>query len=73
MLHLTLAGNMLRAIGRNQALYDKDFIPTYPDQIFYDKVDIKFGPADKKTLESFVQVSSRNTLTQTGRTTWVNQ
>jgi hypothetical protein len=56
MLHLTLAGNMLRAIGRNQALYDKDFIPTYPDQIFYDKVDIKLGPADKRTLESFVQV-----------------
>ena len=57
---------MLCAIGQNQALYDKDFIPMYPDQIFYDKVNIKLGPADKKTLESFVQVFLRNTLTQTG-------
>jgi len=56
MLHLTLAGNMLLAIGRSQALYDRDFIPTYPDQIFYDKVDVKLGPADEKTLKSFVQI-----------------
>ena len=56
MLRLALAGNMLRAIGGTQALYDKCFIPAYPDEIFYDKVKMKLGPADRRTLGSLVEV-----------------
>jgi hypothetical protein len=30
MLHLTLAGNVLRAVGGKFKVYDPDFIPKYP-------------------------------------------
>ncbi len=57
MLHLALAGNMLRALGGTQLLYDKKFMPEYPSQILFDKIDMELRPADKRNLECFLKVS----------------
>ena len=57
MLHLALAGNMLRALGGTQLLYDKKFMPEYPSQILFDKIDMELRPADKKILECFLKAS----------------
>ncbi|PIL22475.1 hypothetical protein GSI_15163 [Ganoderma sinense ZZ0214-1] len=46
MLHLALAGNMLRALDGKQLLYDESFMPKYPSQILYDKIDMELRPAD---------------------------
>lgn len=56
MLHLSLAGNILRAVDGSQALYDKAFIPTYPSTILYEPIDMKLRAAVKENLESFLKV-----------------
>ncbi len=56
MLHLALAGNMLRALGGTQLLYDKSFLPTYPSQILFEQIDMKLQPANKENLECFLKV-----------------
>lgn len=57
MLHLALAGNILRALGGTQLLYNKSFMPEYPSQILFDKIDMELRSADKKNLECFLKVS----------------
>lgn len=56
MLHLSLAGNMLTALDAKQSLYDSAFMPTYPSQILFDKIDMKLQPANKENLECFLKV-----------------
>ncbi|KAI1793394.1 ferritin-like-domain-containing protein [Ganoderma leucocontextum] len=58
MLHLALAGNMLRALGGTQLLYNKSFMPEYPSQILFDKIDMELRPADKKNLECFLKIEA---------------
>ncbi|OBZ79329.1 hypothetical protein A0H81_00194 [Grifola frondosa] len=58
MLHLSLAGNMLRALGGKQALYDKGFMPTYPSKILYDEIDMQLRAADKKNIENFLKLEA---------------
>ncbi|EKM50629.1 uncharacterized protein PHACADRAFT_263998 [Phanerochaete carnosa HHB-10118-sp] len=58
MLHLSLAGNMLRALDGTQKLYDNNFMPTYPSQILFDKVDMKLQPANKENLECFLKIEA---------------
>ena len=57
MLHLALAGNMLRALNGTQPLYDKTFMPVYPSKILFDQIDMELRPADKKSLECFLKVN----------------
>ncbi|KAF8208005.1 ferritin-like-domain-containing protein [Mycena galopus ATCC 62051] len=58
MLHLALAGNMLRSLDGVQTLYDRDFMPTYPSQILFDKVDMKLQPANKENLDCFLRIEA---------------
>ena len=57
MLHLALAGNMLRALDGKQPLYNKSFMPIYPSKILFNEIDMELRPADKKNLECFLKVS----------------
>lgn len=57
MLHLSLAGNMLRALNGTQKLYEHSFMPVYPSKILYDKVDMKLQPANKENLDCFLKAS----------------
>lgn len=56
MLHLALSGNMLAALGGKQALYDKEFMPTYPSEILFEHIPMKLQPANKENLECFLKV-----------------
>nr|VWO96715.1 Uncharacterized protein [Ganoderma boninense] len=58
MLHLALAGNMLRALDGKQLLYDESFMPKYPSHILYDKIDMELRPADKKNLDCFLKIEA---------------
>ncbi|KAI0027078.1 ferritin-like-domain-containing protein [Vararia minispora EC-137] len=58
MLHLALAGNLLRALNDIQTLYDKKTMPTYPSHILYDKIDMKLRPADKENLDCFLKIEA---------------
>lgn len=63
MLHLALAGNILRALDGTQTLYDKLFLPTYPSQILFEQIDMKLQPANKDNLECFLKVRARQAHT----------
>ena len=58
MLHLSLAGNILRAIGGHPKLYDAKSIPRYPMNMAgrypYLRLDLK--RADKDHLKTFIAV-----------------
>ena len=56
MLHLTLTGNILSALGGSMDLYHADVIPKFPGKILYDKVDMVLDRANKKCLERFKKV-----------------
>ena len=60
MLHLTLAGNILRALGAEQKLYDKKFIPVYDgnNRLLYDQINLNLEAAEKPLLETFIKVLS---------------
>ncbi|TBU46322.1 ferritin-like-domain-containing protein [Dichomitus squalens] len=58
MLHLALAGNMLAALGGTQPLYDKLFIPTYPSEILFEKIEMALRPANKENLECFLKIEA---------------
>lgn len=57
MLHLTLAGNILRALTGTQKLYEKAFVPVYNDETFllYDEVKLELRCLKKPLLESFIK------------------
>ena len=57
MLHLSLAGNVLRAIGGRPKLYDVNVIPYYPMNMPYRnwlKLCLREGTKDN--LDTFVKV-----------------
>ena len=58
MLHLSLAGNILRALGGEYRLYDKEHLPVYDDDahILYDAIELNLEPAQKHLLGTFVKV-----------------
>ncbi|KIK63446.1 hypothetical protein GYMLUDRAFT_72117 [Collybiopsis luxurians FD-317 M1] len=58
MLHLSLVGNMLRALDGIQVLYNQDFIPQYPSKILYSKIPMELRPADKKNLDCFLKIEA---------------
>ncbi|KAF8630503.1 hypothetical protein AX15_002874 [Amanita polypyramis BW_CC] len=58
MLHLCLAGNILRSIDENPRLYDKSFIPTYPNTILKTKIEMNLRRADKRSLQAFLLIEA---------------
>ena len=59
MLHLTLTGNILSALGGSMDLYHPDVIPKFPGKVLYEEVDVILDRANKKCLERFQKVSTR--------------
>jgi len=59
MLHLGLAGNMLRSIGGRPQIYGEGFTPEYPSYIFYEKrVKMEMKPATKEHIQTFVDLEA---------------
>jgi len=60
MLHLSLAGNLMRALKGDVYLYDEAFMPKYNEQtkLLYDRIDLNLEPAKKPLLETFVKIES---------------
>ena len=58
MLHLTLAGNILRAIGGDPKLYDAKTIPCYPMLMpgRVPKLWLELRRASKRNLQTFIDV-----------------
>jgi hypothetical protein len=58
MLHLSLAGNILRAVGGNPKLYDVHYIPCYPMLMpgRVPKLWLELRRANKRNLQTFVDV-----------------
>jgi hypothetical protein len=61
MLHLALAGNLLRSIGESGPhLYSAAFLPTYGgagDVILHSKISLKLECCGKGNLERFLKVT----------------
>lgn len=58
MLHLSLAGNILLAIGGKPKLYDSDYIPAYPMAMpgRVPELTLQLRKLTKEQLETFIQV-----------------
>ena len=58
MLHLSLAGNILRAVGGQPKLYDVDYIPCYPMLMpgRVPKLWLELRRASKRNLQTFIDV-----------------
>lgn len=58
MLHLSLAGNILRALNGSQKLYDKDFVPVYDKNTYllFDEIKLRLSPLKKPLIETFIKV-----------------
>jgi hypothetical protein len=58
MLHLSLAGNILRAVGGQPKLYDVEYIPCYPMLMpgRVPKLWLELRRANKKNLQTFIDV-----------------
>jgi hypothetical protein len=58
MLHLSLAGNVLRAVGGNPKLYDVNYIPSYPMLMpgRVPKLWLQLRKANKANLQTFIDV-----------------
>ena len=58
MLHLSLAGNILRALGGEFKLYDPSHVPVFDDdsKLLYDGVDLHLEQAGKHLIGTFVRV-----------------
>jgi len=58
MLHLSLAGNILKAIGGEPKLYDPDVIPVYPGRMLHrvPKLTLWLREMTKKNLDTFIAV-----------------
>jgi hypothetical protein len=60
MLHLSLAGNVLRAVGGTPKLYDVKYMPSYP-MIMPGRVPklwLQLRKATKANLQTFIDVSN---------------
>ncbi|THG99020.1 hypothetical protein EW026_g3264 [Hermanssonia centrifuga] len=60
MLHLSLCGNIVRALGGFQPLYDEEFVPKYDDEtkLLYDEISLDLEPAEKSLLDTFIKIES---------------
>jgi hypothetical protein len=58
MLHLSLAGNILKAIGGTPKVYDRDIVPTYPMEMpgRIPKLEIQLRAATKINMQTFIDV-----------------
>ena len=58
MLHLSLAGNILRAVGGQPKLYDVNYIPYYPMLMpgRVPKLWLELRRANKRNLQTFLDV-----------------
>jgi len=61
MLHLSLAGNILLAVGGTPKLYDVDYIPSYPMLMpgRVPKLWLQLRKANKANLQTFLDVEKR--------------
>ena len=50
MLHLSLAGNLLTALGGSLDLYQDTIVPKYPGHILQDRVEMNLSAADEEQL-----------------------
>ncbi|CAE6511862.1 unnamed protein product [Rhizoctonia solani] len=57
MLHLSLAGNLLCAIGGNPVLYHQEYTPKYPCEIFYEPIKLQLQPPHKESIKTFIKAS----------------
>ena len=60
MLHLSLAGNVLRAVGGTPKLYDPNYMPYYPMLMpgRVPKLWLQLRKANKANLQTFIDVSA---------------
>ncbi|CAE6525791.1 unnamed protein product [Rhizoctonia solani] len=56
MLHLTIVGNCLTALGGRPQLYGEAFAPTYPSRILYEGVLMTLAPARQTQIENFMEL-----------------
>ncbi|MCD4534266.1 ferritin-like protein [Nocardioides sp. cx-169] len=58
MLHLTLAANLLNAVGGDTALAAEGFVPTYPTHLPDGETDFEVGTRafSRETIETFLQI-----------------
>ncbi len=60
MLHLSLSlcGNIVRALGGFQPLYNEDSVPKYDDdtKLLYDEISLNLEPAEQFLLNTFIKV-----------------
>ena len=58
MLHLSLAGNVLRAVGGKPKLYDPDIIPIYPMLMpgRIPDLELRLRKMTKENLQTFIDV-----------------
>lgn len=59
MLHLSLAGNILKAVGGNPKVYHPDVFPEYPGFMLHraPPLELKLREMTKKNLDTFIAVS----------------
>jgi len=58
MLHLSLAGNILRAVGGKPTLYDLNYIPSYPMLMpgRVPKLWLQLRRATKANIQTYIDV-----------------
>ncbi|KAG8698217.1 hypothetical protein FRC11_014572 [Ceratobasidium sp. 423] len=56
MLHLSLAGNLLRATGGKPQLFGADSTPAYPATIFKDSTPVILSEANEAAIKLFVKI-----------------
>jgi hypothetical protein len=64
MLHLSLAGNVLKAVGGAPKLYGPDIIPTYPGLMRHrvPPLTLWLREMTKENLDTFIAVRSADLL-----------
>lgn len=64
MLHLSLAGNILKAVGGKPTLYHSDIIPRYPSNLLHrvPELPLLLRAMTKKNLKTFVEVCDHFSL-----------
>ena len=56
MLHLSLAGNLLSALGGSVELYDPRIVPQYPGRMLYAKIPLILEALKTESLGRFMEV-----------------
>jgi hypothetical protein len=56
MLHLSLAGNLLSALGGSLDLYKVGVVPEYPGRVLVDNIPMTLRALDAESLGYFIEV-----------------